>query len=164
MPIYEFHCTRCNTIYSFRSHTVNTEKRPLCPRCTTDTLDRRISSFAVLHSERLKADDAMDDLPLDDAQLERAFESLGGEMEHLDEGNPRALAQVMRKLAQATGMEYNDRMEEMVRRLEAGENPDTVEQDYGDLGEDDNPFEFIRKRGRSGASARPRRDDFLYDM
>lgn len=164
MPIYEFHCSRCNTIYSFRSHAVNTEKRPPCPRCATDTLDRRISSFAVLKAERLKAGDETDDIPFDEAQLERAFESLSGDIEHLDEKNPRALAQLMRKLSQATGMEYNDRMEEMVRRLEAGEDPDTIEQEYGDIGDDENPFDLIRKKRTGTITAKPRRDETLYDM
>jgi putative FmdB family regulatory protein len=163
MPIYEFACRHCNTVFSFRSHTVNTTTRPPCPRCGTDTLSRRISSFSVLRSERLKTDDASDQPSMDDARLERAFESLASDMEHLDENNPRSIAQLMRKLAQAGGMEYSERMEEMVRRLESGEDPESVERDSGDFDDDENPFEIIRKRGTSGKS-QLRRDDTLYDM
>ena len=106
----------------------------------------------------------MDELPFDEQQMERAFESMSGDIEHLDEKNPRALAQLMRKLSQTTGMEYNERMEEMVRRLESGEDPDVIEQDYGDLGEDENPFDFIRKKRGVTTDRKPRHDDTLYDM
>ncbi|MCK4728291.1 MAG: zinc ribbon domain-containing protein, partial [Desulfobacterales bacterium] len=33
MPIYEFYCEDCNTIFNFFSRSVNTTKRPPCPRC-----------------------------------------------------------------------------------------------------------------------------------
>jgi putative FmdB family regulatory protein len=164
MPIYEFYCSRCNTIYAFRSHTVNTDKRPLCPRCTSDTLSRRVSSFAVLHGDKLGAGEDAEDMPFDDAKMERAFEALGSDLGNIDENNPRDVARLMRKLSQAAGMEYNGRMEEMIRRLEAGEDPDDVEQDSGDLDNDENPFDFIRRKGKSRMTAKPQRDDTLYDM
>ena len=31
MPIYEFYCAKCNTIYNFFSRTANTDKIPTCP-------------------------------------------------------------------------------------------------------------------------------------
>ncbi|XCN71926.1 MAG: FmdB family zinc ribbon protein [Candidatus Electrothrix aestuarii] len=33
MPIYEFYCQDCNTIFNFFSSRINTEKRPDCPKC-----------------------------------------------------------------------------------------------------------------------------------
>jgi len=33
MPIYEFYCEDCNTLFNFFSRTVNTDKQPPCPRC-----------------------------------------------------------------------------------------------------------------------------------
>ena len=36
MPIYEFYCRKCNTIYNFFSRSVNTEKIPFCPKCKSE--------------------------------------------------------------------------------------------------------------------------------
>ncbi|MDP3283707.1 MAG: zinc ribbon domain-containing protein, partial [Desulfobacterales bacterium] len=38
MPIYEFYCQDCNTIYNFFSKSVNTKKSPNCPMCKTSRL------------------------------------------------------------------------------------------------------------------------------
>lgn len=46
MPIYEFYCRRCNTIYSFFSRTINTDKVPNCPKCKRVKLKRQMSIFA----------------------------------------------------------------------------------------------------------------------
>ncbi|MGD2029649.1 MAG: zinc ribbon domain-containing protein, partial [Desulfobacterales bacterium] len=41
MPIYEFYCRDCNTIFNFFSKTINTTKKPKCPKCKTKTLTRQ---------------------------------------------------------------------------------------------------------------------------
>jgi putative FmdB family regulatory protein len=46
MPIYEFYCNDCNTIFNFFSKTVNTSKKPKCPKCKAKTLSRQMSAFA----------------------------------------------------------------------------------------------------------------------
>ncbi len=33
MPIYEFYCEQCHTIYNFFSRKINLEKIPDCPKC-----------------------------------------------------------------------------------------------------------------------------------
>ena len=48
MPIYEFYCLRCNTIYNFFSKVVNTDKVPKCPSCKTIKLKRQMSVFAKI--------------------------------------------------------------------------------------------------------------------
>jgi hypothetical protein len=69
----------------------------------------------------------------------RAFESLGAEAEGMDESDPRQSARLMRRLFGATGMPVGGRMEEALRRLEAGEDPDKVEEEMGDAFDED-PF------------------------
>ena len=61
MPIYEFYCRRCNTIYNFFSRSVNTEKVPDCPKCKNGPLKRKVSLFAALTGRRDDegADDGM---------------------------------------------------------------------------------------------------------
>jgi uncharacterized protein YlaI len=33
MPIYEFYCSRCNTMFNFFSSRVNTGKKTMRPKC-----------------------------------------------------------------------------------------------------------------------------------
>jgi putative FmdB family regulatory protein len=45
MPIYEFYCEKCNTVFNFFSRVVNTTKTPNCPQCRK-ALKRQMSLFA----------------------------------------------------------------------------------------------------------------------
>ncbi len=47
MPVYEFYCADCHTVYNFFSQSVNTAKRPTCPKCGRPELERRASLFAI---------------------------------------------------------------------------------------------------------------------
>jgi putative FmdB family regulatory protein len=162
MPVYEFYCGSCHTIFNFLSRRVNTDKRPNCPRCRRPNLDRKVSLFAYSlgRTEESAADDAFGGL--DEGQLERAMGTLAGEMDRLDEENPQQMARIMRKLGEATGMTLGAGMEEAVSRLEAGESPEAVEQDMGDLFENDNPFSPKKVRGLKRRLAPPAHDDTLH--
>ena len=46
MPIYEFYCADCHTIFNFLSKAVNTSKRPPCPKCRRK-LERQVSLFSM---------------------------------------------------------------------------------------------------------------------
>lgn len=167
MPIYEFYCPPCHTIYSFWSKTVNTEKTPACPQDDEHELERQVSSFAVVSGNKSEGDEGMDDLPIDEAKMERAMETLASEAEGMDEEDPRAAAKLMRKLSDVAGIEYGESMEEALRRLEAGEDPDAIEAEMGDLLEgDEEPFVMPgAKKGGKGRKRRPpKRDDTLYEM
>jgi len=164
MPIYEFYCDRCNTIFNFFSTTVNTSKRPKCPRCKDRSLSRRMSRFAV--TGRAKEEGEADDLPIDESRMERAMEMLASEAEHINEEDPRQAANLMRKLTDMTGMELGPGMTEALKRMEAGEDPEQIEAEMGDLLEGEEPFLLPGKRGTgTGAGRRPpRRDETLYDL
>jgi putative FmdB family regulatory protein len=168
MPIYEFYCSPCNTIYSFFSRSINTEKVPVCPRCKGSTLERRVSRFATVKRGGSGAgDDELGDPPIDEAKMESAMESLASEAEHLDENDPRAAAKLMRRLSESTGLEYNEKMQEALSRLESGEDPEAIE---GEMGNDLEGMEdpFVMPGGGKGVRGKrmsaPRRDDTLYDM
>jgi putative FmdB family regulatory protein len=164
MPIYEFYCSRCNTIYNFFSRRINTTKVPQCPTCGDVPLSRRVSVFAVTGRAR-EAGDA-DDLPFDESRMERAMQMLAGEADKINEDDPRQAAAMMRKLSDATGLELGAGMQEALRRMERGEDPDAIEAELGDLLENEEPFQLPEKRGAGGAGRRaaPRRDETLYDL
>jgi putative FmdB family regulatory protein len=164
MPIYEFYCKDCHTVFNFFSKVVNTTKRPKCPQCKVRTLSRQVSMFAV--TGRAKSGDDADDLPMDEAAMGRAMEVLAREAERIDENDPRQAANLMRKLTDMTGIQLGGNMEEALRRMEAGEDPESVEAEMGDLLEDEEPFMLPGSRGRGHSSPRtaPKRDDTLYDL
>ena len=164
MPIYEFYCEDCHTIFNFFSKSVNTTKKPKCPSCKTKTLSRQMSAFAF--TGKAKEDSDMDDLPFDEGKMEKAMNMLAGEAENMNEEDPRQAANLMRKLTDMTGMELGPGMQEALKRMEAGEDPDAIEAEMGDLLEDEDPFLMPEKKGRAKGARRaaPRRDETLYDL
>jgi putative FmdB family regulatory protein len=160
MPIYEFHCTSCNTVFSFFSRGVNTAKIPACPVCRRP-LKRQMSIFARV--SRGKEAPAGDDMPpIDEAKMEMAM--LAGEAEKISEDDPRQAAQLMRKLTDATGLSLGSGMEEALHRLERGEDPDRIEAEMGDLLEGEEPFLIEGKGQRGTRKPKPRVDETLYDL
>jgi hypothetical protein len=68
--------------------------------------------------------------PTDDAMLD--------EMSNIDENDPRALGRFMRKMAAESGEDMGPEFDEVVGRLEKGEDPERIEKDMGDLFGDEN--------------------------
>jgi putative FmdB family regulatory protein len=166
MPIYEFYCSECHRLYSFLSRAVSPDKRPACPRCGRPELSRRVSSFAI--SKGRQEEPSEDPFAgMDESRLEKAMESLAGEAENLNEDDPRQASQMMRKLFDATGLPLGAGMEEALRRMEAGEDMEKIEQDLGDVLEED-PFgagmKEARKTGRLRHALPPTVDPKLYEM
>ncbi len=169
MPIYEFYCCDCHTIYNFFARRADTDKRPDCPRCGRRQLERRPPSrFSI--SSGAKSSEESDDLPpdFDEAKMEQLLSEMEGEAGGIDEDNPRQMAQMMRKLSEATGMNLGKSMEEAIRRMEAGEDPDKIEQEMGDLLEAEEPtFGKAAGGGLRQFSRRlraPKTDPTLYDL
>jgi len=86
------------------------------------------------------------------AQMER-------EMESIDENDPRAMGRMMRRMSELTGEPIGGEMEEMVRKLEEGQDPETIEEEMGDLLGDE-----AEGGGMGGGfPGAPSRDPNLYD-
>lgn len=164
MPIYEFYCKKCNTIYKFFSRTVNTEKIPNCPRCKNIKLVRQVSTFANISSRKEDASGEDDLPPIDEAKMEKAMSVLAREAEKIDEKDPRQAAKLMRKLSDATGLKMGPGMEEALSRLERGEDPDKIEDEMGDLLEGEDPFILETKSKKGKVKPKPEVDDTLYDL
>ena len=164
MPIYEFFCDDCNTIFNFFSKTVNTTKKPKCPKCKTRTLNRQISLVAFTGKAKEGGD--VDDLPFDESKMEQAMHMLASEADNINEDDPKQAAQLMRKLSDMTGLKLGNGMDEALRRMEKGEDPEQVEAEMGDLLEGEDPFSLAEKKGK-GVKTRlkaPVRDETLYDL
>jgi len=165
MPIYEFYCQQCNTIYNFFSKTVNTEKVPNCPKCDSGPLKRRVSLFAAITGRRDDGDADDDGMPpIDESRMEKAMAMLANEADKINEDDPRQAARLMRKLSDATGLRMGPGMEEALSRMERGEDPDAIEQEMGDLLEGEDPFVFEQKSRAAGRKPRPLVDETLYDL
>jgi hypothetical protein len=92
---------------------------------------------------------------------------LAGDMEGMDENDPRQMARFMRKFADATGMNLNGDMGEAIRRLESGADPETLEAEMGDLFNDDSLENLFTKDGIKGLRRKytaPAHDDTLYSF
>lgn len=164
MPIYEFYCEDCNTIFSFFSRTVNTKKTPNCPKCKDKKLSRQMSLFAVTGKAREDGD--LDDLPIDESKMEKAMSLLAREAEGINEDDPKQAANLMRKLSDMTGLKLGPGMDEALQRMEKGEDPEQVEAEMGDILESEDPFVLSGKKGSGAKSGQraPMKDDTLYDL
>jgi len=165
MPIYEFYCSQCHMLFSFFSRTVNTEKRPPCPRCKRE-LERQVSLFAAVGRAE-EPGEGEEDLPIDESKMMNAIGELAGQVEGMDEEDPRQAAQLMRRFSKAAGMEFGEGMEEAIHRMESGEDPEAIEAELGDRLENEEPF--LTPGSSSGRRDRrsrppPGRDETLYEM
>ena len=168
MPIYEFYCKQCHTIYSFFSRRVDTETVPKCPKGSkSHKLQRQMSRFAISSGGGSSEEPPGPDMDFDDEKMEQAMMQMAGDFDNVDENDPRAMAQMMRKLMNTTGMNMGEGMEEAIRRMEAGEDPDKVEEELGDILDGEDPFtpgeSKLKKLARRMTEA-PNDDPEVYDM
>jgi putative FmdB family regulatory protein len=162
MPIYEYYCDQCNVIFNFYSSRVNTTKVPACPKCGKEELAKQISTFATITKGKEESDDQLSGL--DESKMEHAFESLMREAEHVNEDDPKQMASLMRKFTSQTGIHLGESMEQAISRMEAGEDPEQVEKEMGELlNEEDFSLESMKKKVLRQHS-QPIHDEKLYDL
>lgn len=164
MPIYEFYCPDCNTIYNFYSTKVNTEKIPHCPKCARERLERILSPFATIRRSRTEGEDELPLPDLDEEKMERAMAALVDEAESIDEDDPRQAARLMRKLSDLAGLNLGPAMEEAIERMEAGQDPEEIEEQMGDLLEEADPAQLFQKKGGKPRRRAPKVDETLYSL
>lgn len=161
MPIYEFYCKKCHMIFNFFSGSVNVEKVPTCPKCKKTKLERQMSKFATL-TNRGDGDEEMPMPDMDESKMEQAMNLFASEAENMDENDPKQAANLMRKLTDMTGLNLGPGMEEALSRMEAGEDPEQIEAEMGDLLESEDPFSFKEKTYKLLRERPPRVDEELY--
>jgi putative FmdB family regulatory protein len=172
MPIYEFYCPDCDTLFNFFSSRIDTDSRPDCPRCGRKELGRRPARFAAITRSGGGEAEPEGFGGVDEERLGAAFESVLGDMEAsgADAEDPRQMARMLRAVGEAAGLAPGEQMEEMLRRLEAGEDAERLEEEMGDAfdTDDDDPDAdplaalFQQQRRARGRRRRPKVDDELY--
>ena len=168
MPLYEFYCKPCHTIYTYRFQRVDTSTVPPCPVCGAK-LSREVSPFVYIVKGKNSAD------PMEDGEsasrMDQVMAQMGERLQSLDDddADPREAVKVMKELASAGGMTFNKEVQEAMARIEAGEDPEKIDEEFSDVFETDNPF--AEDEGGSGKKPSdwwrrmrgPRRDPKWYD-
>ncbi|MGN6553889.1 MAG: FmdB family zinc ribbon protein [Verrucomicrobiota bacterium] len=140
MPIYEFACHKCRKIFSFLSKRLNPDRLPVCPKCGNKKLEKQLSAFALTRglaetgagSGGEGEDGPMPDL--EDPRVARAMAEMERDMEHMDENNPKHMAHMMRKMKDLMPPgSMPKELDVAIKRLEAGEDPEKIEADMGDV-------------------------------
>jgi len=119
VPVYEYRCHDCKRRVSIFWRTfsdVDTESIA-CPRCSGTNLTRLISRVRMVRSEESRLDNLADP----------------GGLPDLDENDPKSLGRWMRKMSAETGEDLGPEFNEVVGRLEAGEDPESIEKSMPDL-------------------------------
>ena len=141
MPIYEYACPKCRVIFNFLSKRINPDRLPTCPKCGNKKMAKQLSRFAMTKGLKEPAaggapgeggDEQMPDF--DDPRVARAMTELERDMEHMDENNPRHMAHMMKKMKDLMppGTAPKE-LDVAIKRLEAGEDPEKIEADMGDI-------------------------------
>jgi hypothetical protein len=143
MPIYEYYCPDNHTIYQFYAKSVaQGQTTPKCPDNPTFRLRKVISAFAITSGGT--KDEATEKKPApagdsaEDARMDAAMGEMEREFASIDENDPKAMARMMRRMSELTGEKIEGQFEEVVRKLEEGADPDSLEDQLGpeEQGED----------------------------
>lgn len=137
MPIFEYFCEHCNTIYQFLMRGQRQEKDLECPGCGRSELSRVMSSFYTTSSRKTSDED------------------LASDLSDIDENDPKSMARAVRKMADEMGEDLGPELEHALNRLESGEDPEMIEQELEEMGLGD------EMAPGAGASS-PSRDPGLY--
>lgn len=179
MPIYEYYCPQNNTIYQFFAKTLaQGGSVPSCPDNSSYAMEKIVSSFAITGAQKKSKEGQAGDeagaegAPLsegeaDDPRMEAAMQAMEGEFASIDENDPKAMARMMRRMSELTGERIDGEMEEVVRKLEEGTDPEKLEEQLGgsegadESGEQGDPYGM--GGGSQGAlGAAPKEAKFRY--
>jgi putative FmdB family regulatory protein len=165
MPIYEFACPKCRVIFNFLSKRMNPDRLPACPKCGNKKMSKQMSGFAMprgLKESSSGGTDGEDDMPMpnfDDPRVARAMGEMERDMASLDQNNPKHMAHMMKKMKEIMPPGTVPKgLDVAIKRLEAGEDPEKIEADMGDVLGD---FMGTDKEGGGGGGYS--RDAGLYD-
>ena len=123
MPVYEYRCNECHRRFSRLLLTFSTAAnyQPECPYCHSRSARRLVSRVYAIRGE---------------GSLESSEEGGDAVLEGLDEKDPRSMARMMRRMSEESGEDLGPEFNEVVNRLEAGQDPEQIEKELPDLAGD----------------------------
>jgi putative FmdB family regulatory protein len=98
MPIYEYYCTPCNTIFNFYATTFSIDRQPSCPRCGGE-LHKQVSAFSL--GSRMKGPGS---LPLSPQRLEEGMRRL----DDFGRQDPQEAARLRKRFSEMTGANFEE--------------------------------------------------------
>src|SRR5438132_1412773 len=164
MPIYEYACPKCRVIFNFLSKRINPDRLPTCPKCGNKKMSKQVSRFAMPRGLKEPVTPAAggEEPPMpdmDDPKVMRVMDELERDMEHMDENNPKHMAHMMKKMKEVLPVgTVPKELDVAIKRLEAGEDPEKIEADMGDVLGD-----FMGGPGGEGGPGGYTHDSGLYD-
>ena len=168
MPIYEFYCGDCHTVYNFFARTRSTTKRPSCPRCGRQDLERQVSRFAISTGRTERAGNEAGTPDFDEPWMEAAVAELDHEHDCMDENDSQHVVHMINRLHEIAGKPLGEKAQEVVRRIEAGESPEQIDEALGGKlwwEDEDSPLaEGGPLRGMGRWLRPPVVDETLYDL
>jgi putative FmdB family regulatory protein len=122
MPTYDFICNTCNQRFDvFMTFAEYGKKTVKCIHCSSKNVRRRMTKVRIAKSEETRMESMADDFS--------GFEGM--------EDDPKAMGQMMRKMGKEMGEDLPPEFDEVVDRLESGQNPEDIEKAIPDLGGDE---------------------------
>lgn len=172
MPIYEFYCPPCHTVYSFLSRRMQVPGNATCPKCGCKKLEKKVSRFAISKGlvENAASGDADPFANLDESKLEELMSEMAPSMQDdSSQEDPKQMARLMKRMFELTGSEPTGAMLEAMKRMEAGEDPDAIDEDLGSaIDEQPDPFSPASSTSKRSSLRRilqaPNIDPELYEL
>ncbi len=117
--MYDFVCQNCGKRFDlFMAYNEYGTRPVACVHCGSTRVRRRLSKVRITKSE------------------ESRMESMSGDLTDLEglENDPQALGRMMRKVGKEMGEDLPPEFDDVVDRLESGQNPEEIESALPDLG------------------------------
>ena len=151
MPIYEFYSPDSGKIYSFYAPT-STRMHFLRALTGKKKMVKLLSGFSITgKKEKMPEESPIPDSDdpfagMDPSQANQMMKELESSISGMDEDNPdpRQMGSLMRKMCEMSGEHMDEPMEEVVRKLEEGMNPEELEEKMGDFLGDAESEEHLR--------------------
>ncbi len=125
MPLYDFFCLDCQKRFDvFMTYTEYGARPVTCSACGSKNVRRRIPRVRVAKSDESRMDSLAGDFSDPSA--------LAGL-----ENDPQAMGRMMRKMGNEMGEQLPPEFNDVVDRLEKGQNPEEIEKEMPDFGGDE---------------------------
>jgi putative FmdB family regulatory protein len=117
MPVYEYVCQDCGLRF-FRVFWRSADSEEARCRCGSTEIEQLISRVPMSRSQESRLDSMADPTSLGD----------------FDENDPKSMARMMKKMGNEMGEDLGPEFDEVVNRLEAGEDPESIDRSVASSG------------------------------